>query len=128
MGRPLEGRSRSLRVYRLWTREEAVPHEGQEAVGETVRSVSAISSATSTSSTWTSGTSGKMMIQFNGCLEERESWKKCSTFSISHLDQQGCVRTKKLPFILRNIRTLCGFEFIELTYPDSTSARKNSNP
>lgn len=55
IGRPPDGRSRSVLVYRLRIREDAVPHEGQEAVGDVVRRVSVIAEATSTSSTWTRG-------------------------------------------------------------------------
>ena len=40
MGRPLDGRSRSVLVYRLWIREDAIPQEGQAAVGDIVRRVS----------------------------------------------------------------------------------------
>src|SRR2546422_7976702 len=62
---PTEGRSRSTRVYRLWIREDTVPHEGQGAVGDVVRKVRVISSAISTPSTSTVGRSGKMIM---GCL------------------------------------------------------------
>ena len=73
MGRPLDGRSRSVRVYRLWIREDAVPQEGQEDVGEVVRRVSVISKATSTPSTSTVGRSGKMS---RGYLEVLENARK----------------------------------------------------
>ena len=59
---PLDGRARSVRVSRLWIREDADPHAGQEAVGDVVRRVSVISKVTPTSSTWTSGRSGIMLI------------------------------------------------------------------
>ncbi len=64
IGCPMEGRSRRVRVYRLWMCEDWTPHEGQEAVGEVVCSVSVISQATSTSSTWISGKSGMMIIGY----------------------------------------------------------------
>jgi hypothetical protein len=60
-------------------REDTVPQEGQEAVGDVVRRESRISSATSTSSTSISARSGKMIREFNVCLEEGENEKKCST-------------------------------------------------
>ena len=78
-GRPPDGRSCSLRVYRLCTRVERVPQLGHAAVEDVVRSVSVISLATCTCSMRTSGRSGKMMIACNGYLEEREKGEKCST-------------------------------------------------
>jgi len=51
-------------------REDAVPHEGQGAVGDVVRRVRAISKATSTPSTWTLGRSGKMIIGYLWVLEK----------------------------------------------------------
>src|SRR4051794_7800904 len=70
IGRPPDGRSRSVLVYRLWMREDAVPHEGQEEVSDVVRRVSVIAEATSTSSTWTSGSSGMMIIGYLLVLEK----------------------------------------------------------
>src|SRR5690348_10947128 len=90
-GRPLDGRSCSLRVYRLCTRVEWVPQLGHEAVGDVVRSVSVISVATRTCSTSTSKWSGKMMRACKVYLEERERWEKVQPLSISHL---GSARLK----------------------------------
>jgi len=91
----MEGRSRSVRVYRLWMREDAVPHEGQDAVGDVVRRVSVISSATSTPSTWTLGRSRKMIIGCLLVLEKVGKSEKMFNLSLYHIaDQQGCVRVK----------------------------------
>jgi hypothetical protein len=46
IGYPTEGRSRNVLVYRLCTREDAAPQEGQSAVGDVVRRMRVISSAT----------------------------------------------------------------------------------
>src|SRR5438132_12296647 len=93
MGRPLDGRSRSVRVYRLWIREDAVPQEGQEAVGDVVRRMSVISKATSTSSTWTSGRSGMMIIGYRSVLENALQKRKIVQLPVYHKgDQQSCVR------------------------------------
>ena len=70
IGRPPDGRSRSVLVYRLWIREDVVPHEGQEAVGDVVRRVSVIAEATSTSSTSTPGSSGMIIIGYLLVLEK----------------------------------------------------------
>ncbi len=93
IGRPTQGRSRSVRVYRLWMREEAVPQEGQEAVRDVVRRVRVISSATSTPSTWTLGRSGKMIIGYLWILEKPCKSEKMFNLSVYHMgDQQSCVR------------------------------------
>src|SRR5712692_7155148 len=94
-GRPPEGRSSSVRVYRLCICEDWVPHEGQEAVGDMVRRVRVISSATSTPSTWTSGRSRKMIIEFGWSLEKACKSEKMFNFLVYHIwFQQGCVTTK----------------------------------
>src|SRR6266571_7128461 len=98
IGRPPEGRSRSVRVYRLWICEDWVPHEGQEAVGDVVRRVRVISSATSTPSTWTSGRSRKMIIGCGWSFENASTCEKMFNFLVYHICfQQGCVRTISLP-------------------------------
>src|SRR5215469_18704619 len=95
MGRPLDGRSRSVLVYRLWIREDAVPQEGQEAAGEVVRRVSVISKATSTSSTWTSGRSGMMINGYLSVLENALQKRKNVQLPVYHKgDQQRCVRIR----------------------------------
>src|SRR5450755_2813545 len=97
-GRPTEGRSCNVRVYRLWMREDAVPHEGQEAVGDVVRRFRVISSATSTPSTWNSGRSRKMIIGFDGFLEKASTCEKMFNSSVYHISyQQTCVSSKKWP-------------------------------
>src|SRR6266702_39846 len=45
-GRPVDGRSCKVLLYRLCTRVDRVPQLGHEAVGDIARSVSVISSAT----------------------------------------------------------------------------------
>src|SRR5437870_1030338 len=75
-------------------REDAVPHEGQEAVGNVVRRVSVISSATSTSSTSISGRSGKMIIGFLSILEKVKQEKMFNLLVYHKCDQQSCVTTK----------------------------------
>src|SRR5438876_4368832 len=84
-------------------REDAVPHEGQEAVGNVVRRVSVISSATSTSSTSISGRSGKMIIGFLSILEKVKQ-EKMFNLSVYHIsDQQSCVTTKNSPLLTHKI-------------------------
>src|SRR5258707_15862920 len=94
IGRPLDGRSRSVRVYRLWIREDADPHAGQEAVGDVECRDSVISKATSTSSTSTSGRSGIMIIGSllvpENALQKR---KNVQLYLYYNGDQQMCVRT-----------------------------------
>src|SRR6266700_1705189 len=91
---PTEGRSRSTRVYRLWIREDTVPHEGQGAVGDVVRRVRVISSATSTPSTSTSGRSGKMIMECLWVLEKtRQKRKNVQSLSIPH---GGSARLRKI--------------------------------
>lgn len=51
-------------------RDDVVPQEGQEAVGNVVHKVSVISSAPSTPSTFTSGRSGNMIIRCLLVLEK----------------------------------------------------------
>jgi hypothetical protein len=98
IGRPHEGRSRSVRVYRLCICEDWVPHEGQDAIGEVVRRVRVISSAASTPSIWTSGRSRKMIIGFGWFLEKVSICEKMFNFLVYHICfQQGCVRTLMLP-------------------------------
>src|SRR6266704_6581338 len=110
MGRPPEGRSRSVRVYRLWIREDAVPHEGQEAVGDVVRRVRLISSATSTSSTWISGRSRKMIIRGLGVLEKVSESEKMFNFLVYHiLYQQGCVTAITSPLLTHKIARSLSF-------------------
>jgi hypothetical protein len=89
---PTEGRSRNVRVERLCMREDIVPQEGQEAVGDVVRRVSVTSSATSPPSPSTSGRSRNMSIGCLSILEEVRKSEKMFTFFVYHiLDQQGCV-------------------------------------
>src|SRR6266699_1008716 len=104
MGRPPEGRSRSVRVYRLCICEDAVPHEGQEAVGDVVRKVRVISSATSTPSPSILGRSGKMIIGWVGSSKKLFKREKMFNFSVYHiLDQQGCVTTITSPVLTHNL-------------------------
>src|SRR5436305_10353688 len=94
IGRPLDGRSRSVLLYRLWIREDADPQAGQEAVGDVVRRVSVISKATSTSSTWTSGRSGIMIIGSLSVPENALQKRKNVQLSVYHKGgQQTCVRS-----------------------------------
>src|SRR5579872_4440625 len=94
IGRPLDGRSRSVLLYRLWIREDADPQAGQEAVGDVVRRVSVISKATSTSSTWTSGRSGIMIIGSLSVPENALQKRKNVQLSVYHRGgQQTCVRS-----------------------------------
>src|SRR5260221_3828297 len=73
-------------------REDTVPHEGQEAVGDVVRRVRMISSATSTPSTWTLERSGKMIIRCLLVLEKVGKSEKMFNLLLYHrADQQGCV-------------------------------------
>ena len=96
IGRPPEGRSRSVRVYRLCICEDWVPHEGQDACGEVVQRVRVISSATSTPSIWTSGRSRKMIIVFGWSLEKASKSEKMFNFVVYHIwHQQGCVTIRK---------------------------------
>src|SRR5260221_13226014 len=93
MGCPIEGRSRSTRVYRLWMREDTVPHEGQGAVGDVARRVRVICSSPSPPSTSTLGRSGNMIIGCLWVLEKRRKSEKMFNFSVYHMaDQQSCVR------------------------------------
>src|SRR5438128_6807617 len=99
IGCPPEGRSRSVRVYRLCICEDWVPHKGQEAVGDVVRRVRVISSALSTPSTWTSGRSRKMIIGFGWFLEKAYKCEKMFNSLVYHICfQQGCVRTNLWSF------------------------------
>jgi hypothetical protein len=76
-------------------REDAVPQEGQNAVGEVVRRVNMISSATSTLSIWTLGRSGKMIVGCLLVLKKVETSEKMFNLLLYHIcDQQGCVRVK----------------------------------
>src|SRR5712671_1380482 len=85
-------------------REDTVPHEGQEAVGDVVRRVRVISSATSTSSTSISGRSGKMIIRSLSILEKVKQ-EKMFNLSVYHIsDQQTCVS-----FRLSGNPQACGF-------------------
>jgi len=88
----LQGLGR-VRVYRLWVREDAVPHKGQDAVEDVVRRVKMISSATSTPSTWTLGRSRKMIIGCLLVLEQVGKSEKMFNLLLYYIaDQQGCVR------------------------------------
>src|SRR5437870_2251131 len=83
-------------------REDAVPHEGQEAVGNVVRRVSVISSATSTSSTSISGRSGKMIIGFLSILEKVKQEKMFNLLVYHKCDRQSCVTTITSPLLTHN--------------------------
>src|SRR5260221_5723927 len=79
-------------------REDTVPHEGQEAVGDVVRRVRMISSATSTPSTWTLERSGKMIIRCLLVLEKVGKSEKMFNLLLYHrADQQGCVTINVWP-------------------------------
>src|SRR6266487_3132317 len=84
-GRPADGRSWSVRRYRLCTRVELVPHVGHEAVGDVVRSMSVISSAISTCSMSKPGRSGKSIIEKMCTSGYGKSRKIVQLLSISHL-------------------------------------------
>jgi hypothetical protein len=76
MGRPADGRTRRVRVERLWMRDETVPQQGQGTVGDVVRRGSVICSATSTPSTWTWGRARKMLRGMVLVLQKRKSKRK----------------------------------------------------
>src|SRR5437762_14266867 len=94
IGRPTEGRSRRVRVYRLWICDDWVPHEGQADVEEVVRRVRMISSDTSTSSTSISGKSGMIII---GCVlvprKTNENENLFNPLLYHNWHQQTCVRS-----------------------------------
>src|SRR5260370_1209730 len=88
-------------------REDTVPHEGQEAVGDVVRRVRMISSATSTPSTWTLERSGKMIIGCLLVLEKVGKSEKMFNLLLYHrADQQGCVTIKNRPEVYEKCATM----------------------
>src|SRR5258708_34810730 len=90
-------------------REDTVPHEGQEAVGDVVRRVRMISSATSTPSTWTLERSGKMIIGCLLVLEKVGKSEKMFNLLLYHrADQQGCVTINLRSFRQFDVRELLG--------------------
>src|SRR5260370_23664180 len=115
-GRPLAGRSCSVRVYRLCMREESVPHDGHAAVSDVVCRVSVISSAIFTCLMSTSTTPGKSIINGIFSLEKAYLENLFNPLVYHNLDQQGCVRTRlfcnpnKIPTCrLKNRRTFTLF-------------------
>src|SRR6266516_3111187 len=93
-GRPVDGRSCKVLLYRLCTRVDRVPQLGHEAVGDIARSVSVISSATLICSMSTETWSGKIIMGGIGYLKKGKSGKIVQPLVYHILDQRGCVRVK----------------------------------
>jgi hypothetical protein len=71
-------------MYRLCTLSDMTPQDGQQAVGEVVRTVSVIASATETSSMTILGISGIIIIGCEMVPRKEKIWKNCSISSIPH--------------------------------------------
>src|SRR6266487_4271272 len=128
-GRPADGRSWSVRRYRLCTRVELVPHVGHEAVGDVVRSMSVISSAISTCSMSKPGRSGKSIIEKMCTSGYGETRKIVQLLSISHLrsaelrKNQNMAQVTRIPYQPINASSVPGQSPLSVSCVRSQSLR-----